>query len=105
MLTGSGEFATQVHGTFSSDAAPAATAWRRRAWGLAMALAAEGHFSWEDLRQALLEEPQAVDDDWTHCQRWLNALARVASSAGLIDAGLLAELGHWADRAAAREHA
>ncbi len=103
MLTGSDDFATPWYGSYASDAAHAATAWKRRAWGLAIALADEGHFGWEDLRQALLEESAAGEDDWAQCQRWLSALARVARTAGLVDAGSLAELGRWADRAAARE--
>jgi hypothetical protein len=105
MLTGFDDFATQTYGSFASDAAQAATAWKRRAWGLAIALADEGHFSWEDLRQALLQESGSSADDWARCRRWLNALARVASNAGLVDAGSIAELGRWADGAAAREHA
>ncbi|MET0284384.1 MAG: hypothetical protein ABW352_07935 [Polyangiales bacterium] len=84
----------------------AATAWKRRAWGLAIALADEGHFSSEDLRQALLKEQggwfESVQD-WAQCQRWLSALARVVHNAGLVDVGALAELGQWAERAAARE--
>ncbi|HEX5661802.1 MAG TPA: hypothetical protein VFX59_31640 [Polyangiales bacterium] len=106
MLTGSEDYATtQLH--FASDATQAATAWKRRAWGLAIALADEGHFVWEDLRQALLKEWGSVDavQDWAQCQRWLSALAGVARNAGLVDSGLIAELSQWADRAAAREQA
>lgn len=105
MLTSSDDFvSTQAY--FSSDTAnQAATAWKRRAWGLAIALADEGHFGWEDLRQALLKEAGSFEaiQDWAQCQRWLKALARVVRNAGLIDAGQIAELGRWADRAAARE--
>jgi hypothetical protein len=104
MLTGSDDFATSIYGSYTSDAAYAATAWKRRAWGLAIALTNEGHFGWEDLRQALLKEPSGVEDDWARCRRWLNALAHVARNAGLVDAGSIAELGRWADRAAARDH-
>jgi hypothetical protein len=111
MLTGSDDFAATSSfsslGLASDAAQHAASVWKRRAWGLAIALSDEGHFGWEDLRQALLKE-RAHDGhdgtaDWAQCQRWLSALARVVRNAGLVDAGALAELGAWADRAAARE--
>ncbi len=107
MLIATDDFAApHTYGSLSSEAAQhAASVWKRRAWGLVIALSNEGHFDWEDLRQALLKEQGGFDSvqDWGQCQRWLNALKRVVQNAGLVDAGVLAELGRWADRAAARE--
>jgi hypothetical protein len=109
MLIGSDDVTTaRTYGSsgLASDAAlHAAAAWKREAWSLAIALAHEGHFSWEDLRQALLIErgTEAHALDWSALQRWLNALKRVVHEAGLVDVGALAELGRWAERAAARE--
>lgn len=98
--------APHTHGLLgpSSEAAlHASTTWKRTAWRFALALADEGHFGWEDLRQALLQEHCRIDatSDWLQCRQWLSALSRVMQSAGLVDAGMLAELGEWADRAAA----
>jgi hypothetical protein len=112
MLIGSDDF-TAAHsfagaGLASEGMQQAPSAWKRRAWGLAIALADEGHFSWEDLRQALLKEQGGLFEsvqDWAQCRRWLSAFARVVHNAGLVDVGALAELGQWAERAAAREQA
>ncbi|HEY6878709.1 MAG TPA: hypothetical protein VI299_11855 [Polyangiales bacterium] len=92
-------------GLGADTTAQAAGAWKRRAWGLAIALAEEGHFGWEDLRQALLVEAVGFDQaqPWSQCRRWLRALSRVMEAAGLVDVGVVTELGQWAERAAARE--
>jgi Nitrile hydratase beta subunit len=109
MLTGSEGFAAAHSLSSVESTAHAAGLWKRRAWGLAIALSDEGHFSWEDLRQALLVEQRAPlhslepTDGWSHCQRWLCALARVVQHAGLVDVGAIAQLGDWADSAAALE--
>lgn len=108
MLTGSEGFAAiPMLGSFTSEGAvPPAGVWKRKAWGLAIALADEGHFSWEDLRQALLTEQRGPmhslepGEGWSHCQRWLSALARVVHNAGLVDVGAIAELDQWAHHAA-----
>jgi Nitrile hydratase beta subunit len=78
--------------------------WRQRATGVALALSRDGHFEWEDFRQALLDNlgtyPSAGESGWAFCQRWLLALESVVGTAGLVDAGSLAELRVLAERAA-----
>lgn len=78
--------------------------WRQRAIGVALALSRDGHFEWEDFRQALLEHlgtyQSAGEATWEFCQRWLLALERVVGTSGLVDAGSLAELRVLAERAA-----
>jgi nitrile hydratase accessory protein len=58
--------------------------WERQAFGLAVALARDGHFEWEDFRQALIAEITAWesshsrdDPSWDYYECWLNALERV----------------------------
>jgi len=78
--------------------------WRQRAIGVALALSRDGHFEWEDFRQALLmhlgTHSSAGEASWDFCQRWLLALESVVGTAGLVDAGSLAELRALAERAA-----
>jgi nitrile hydratase accessory protein len=64
--------------------------WERRAFGIALALSKEGHFEWEDFRQALMaeikawEEAHALDDEsWHYYRCWLSALETVTARAGL----------------------
>jgi hypothetical protein len=70
--------------------------WKQRALGVALALSRDGHFEWEDFRQALLKQLGACrsvgEASWSFCQRWLLALESVVGTAGLVDAGALAEL-------------
>jgi nitrile hydratase accessory protein len=68
-----------------------ASAWERRAFGLAVALSKAGYFEWEDFRQALIDEIQrwesahALDDaSWQYYERWLAALERVLATSGLV---------------------
>ena len=65
--------------------------WERRAFGLALALAKDGHFEWEDFRQALIasiarwEGSHAADDPtWDYYQCWLEALVGVLGEVGLV---------------------
>lgn len=58
--------------------------WERQAFGLAVALARDGHFEWEDFRQALIAEIAAWeachsrdDPGWDYYECWLNALEAV----------------------------
>lgn len=78
--------------------------WKQRARGVALALSRDGHFEWEDLRQALLQQlgtcQSAGDASWEYCQRWLLALESVVGTAGLVDAGALCELRLLAEEAA-----
>ncbi|MEY4514685.1 MAG: nitrile hydratase activator [Pseudomonadota bacterium] len=77
--------------------------WKQRAIGVALALSRDGHFEWEDFRQALLQHlggyQVAGDASWGYSQRWLLALESVVGTAGLVDAGALAELRGLAERA------
>ena len=64
--------------------------WERSAFGVALALAREGHFEWEDFRQHLIatigdwEGSHQIDDpSWNYYERWLNALEAVVVAAGL----------------------
>jgi nitrile hydratase accessory protein len=67
-----------------------AQAWERSAFAVALALAREGHFEWEDFRQQLIasigdwEGRHALDDpSWSYYEQWLNALEAVVVAAGL----------------------
>ena len=66
--------------------------WERQAFGLAVALARDGHFEWEEFRQSLIAEITAWeashardDPDWDYYECWLNALERVMRSQVLPD--------------------
>jgi nitrile hydratase accessory protein len=84
---------------------PQAVDWKTRALGVALALARDGHFEWEDFRQALLQQlgpyQSASEASWQFCRKWLRALESVVGTAGLVDAGALAELRALAERAQA----
>ncbi|KQP62172.1 nitrile hydratase accessory protein [Methylobacterium sp. Leaf112] len=61
--------------------------WERQAFGLAVALARDGHFEWEEFRQALIAEITAWeashardDPEWDYYECWLDALERVMRS-------------------------
>ena len=65
--------------------------WEGRAFGIAIALAKQGHYEWEDFRQQLIasiaewESEHALDDpSWSYYQRWLLALERLALETNLI---------------------
>jgi nitrile hydratase accessory protein len=69
-----------------------ASEWERRAFGLALALAKEGYFEWEEFRQALIaqiggwEASHSLDDpSWRYYERWLDALEHIVVGCGLID--------------------
>ncbi len=64
--------------------------WERTAFGVALALAREGHFDWEDFRQQLIasiegwEKSHALDDPgWSYYERWLAALEAAVVGSGL----------------------
>ncbi|WP_019905888.1 nitrile hydratase accessory protein [Methylobacterium sp. 77] len=61
--------------------------WEREAFGLAIALARDGHFEWEDFREALIREIAAWeaqhhpdDPTWDYYECWLTALESVIST-------------------------
>ena len=60
------------------------------AFGIALALARDGHFEWEDFRQQLIaaigdwEDGHALaDPSWNYYDRWLQALEAVLVQAGV----------------------
>jgi nitrile hydratase accessory protein len=64
--------------------------WERSAFGVALALAREGHFEWEDFRQQLIasigdweERHELADPSWNYYEQWLNALEAAIVAAGL----------------------
>jgi nitrile hydratase accessory protein len=71
--------------------------WERQAFGLAVVLARDGHFEWEEFRQALIAEIAAWeathdrnDSGWNYYECWLTALERVTEAslfAGHCSAG------------------
>ncbi|MEP9379354.1 nitrile hydratase accessory protein [Aquabacter sp. CN5-332] len=64
--------------------------WERTAFGVALALARDGHFEWEDFRSQLIasiegwEQGHALDDpSWNYYEQWLAALEQAVIEAGL----------------------
>ena len=64
--------------------------WERTAFGVALALAREGHFEWEEFRQQLIasingwEQSHELDDaSWNYYERWLAALEAAVIESGL----------------------
>jgi nitrile hydratase accessory protein len=78
--------------------------WQGQAFGLAVRLSEEGHFTWKEWAAALAEELKAVadrgepDDGSHYYEHWLAALERLVTSKGLTDAAALATRKEdWAD--------
>ncbi|MGF6999643.1 nitrile hydratase accessory protein [Paraburkholderia sp. GAS32] len=72
-------------------------AWERKIYGLAMAMAKEGHFEWEAFRQNLIETiagweraPCEGQPNWQYYECYLKAFEKVLSEHGILD---VAELG------------
>jgi nitrile hydratase accessory protein len=68
--------------------------WERSAFGMALALAKDGHFEWDDFRAELIAEIAAWErahptdrSDWDYYERFLSALEKTVARAGLIPAG------------------
>ena len=66
--------------------------WERRAFGVALALAKQGYFEWEDFRDELIAEIKAWEeanpDDrsaWDYYERWLYALEKVVVKSGILN--------------------
>lgn len=67
--------------------------WERSAFGVALALAKEGHFEWDDFRDELIAEIKEWEDtcpderlSWSYYERWLAALENAVVKSGLIEA-------------------
>lgn len=78
--------------------------WQAQAFGLAVRLSAEGHFTWTEWAAALAEELKAAadrgepDDGTRYYEHWLAALERLVTNKGLTDTASLAERKEaWAD--------
>jgi nitrile hydratase accessory protein len=78
--------------------------WQAQAFGLAVRLSAEGHFTWKEWAAALAEELKAAadrgepDDGSRYYEHWLAALERLVTSKGLTDtAALAARKDAWAE--------
>ena len=78
--------------------------WQAQAFGLAVRLSTEGHFTWNEWATALAEELKAAadrgeaDDGSRYYEHWLAALERLVARKGLIDAAALtARKEAWAD--------
>ncbi len=80
----------------SNGALAFSSEWERRAFGLALALSKDGHYEWEDFRQALIEHiagwettHELSDPSWHYYQRWLSALESVLGKNGVLEPGVL----------------
>ena len=78
--------------------------WQAQAFGLAVRLSAEGHFTWKEWAAALAQELKEAadrgepDDGSRYYEHWLAALERLVTRKGLTDrAALTARKEEWAD--------
>ena len=72
--------------------------WERSAFGMALALAKQGYFEWDDFRDELIAEiktwEEAHPDDrssWNYYECWLSALEKAVLKTGILDAQDIAE--------------
>jgi len=68
--------------------------WEKLVFGVAIALSKEGHFEWDEFRQALMhnikswESSHELDDtSWDYYQCWMDALEQAVVRAGILEAG------------------
>ncbi|MGQ7844407.1 nitrile hydratase accessory protein [Granulosicoccus sp. 3-233] len=68
--------------------------WEKLVFGVAIALSKEGHYEWDEFRQALMnnirswETSHDLDDvSWDYYQCWMDALEQVVVKAGILEAG------------------
>lgn len=66
--------------------------WEQAAFGVAIALAKQGYYEWEDFRQCLIQtigawegEHTPQDPRWDYYQCWLQALATMAIASGVLE--------------------
>jgi nitrile hydratase accessory protein len=69
-----------------------ASEWECAAFGIALALAKQGYFEWDDFRDELIaaiknwENSHSLDDgSWNYYEHWLAALERAIVKAGIAD--------------------
>lgn len=67
--------------------------WERTAFGVALALAKQGHFEWDDFREELIAEIKGWEDahpddrsSWDYYERFLVALENAVVKSGLVQA-------------------
>ena len=70
--------------------------WEKLVFGVAIALAKEGHYEWDEFREALMsnilawEQSHELDDNsWDYYQCWLAALEQVIEKSGILKPGEL----------------
>jgi len=73
--------------------------WQRQLFGLALAVAKEGHFEWEDFRQQLIRSigdweqlDCAAQPPWDYYERFLEALTRALEQHRLASGSELAQV-------------
>lgn len=71
--------------------------WQRKVFGMALALAKEGHFEWEDFRQQLIRSigdwerlECGAQPPWDYYERFLEALARALELRRIATGGEIA---------------
>lgn len=71
--------------------------WQRKVFGIALALAKEGHFEWEDFRQQLIRSigdweqlECGAQPPWDYYERFLEALARALELGRIATGGEIA---------------
>ena len=70
--------------------------WEKLVFGVAIALSKEGHYEWDEFREALMsnilawEQSHELDDkSWDYYQCWLAALEQVIEKSGILKPGEL----------------
>ncbi|MEA3087767.1 MAG: hypothetical protein QOC89_5464 [Paraburkholderia sp.] len=73
--------------------------WERQVFGLALSLSKAGHFEWDDFRQNLIESIAEWEDGycagqppWDYYERFLLALEKTVTQAGVLSASDMASL-------------
>jgi len=73
--------------------------WERTAFGVALALARQGHVDWDDFRDELISEIKAWEDahpvdrsSWNYYECWLAALEKAVTKTGIINLRDLADV-------------
>ena len=67
--------------------------WERSSFGMALALAKNGYFEWDDFRDELIASIKAWEDthhddqsSWNYYDQFLTALEKAVVKAGIVDA-------------------
>ena len=65
--------------------------WQRKLFGMALAVAKEGHFEWEDFRKQLIRSIGDSQPPWDYYERFLEALTRALEVKQLATGNELAQ--------------